>query len=194
MPTAGGARRLLAFAVDYGVIAGYIALLTFVSLTAQRATGWELRPPSTPNDRLLGHALGFATLTAPVILYFAFSEASRAGATLGKRALRLRVVGEDDGRVSLGRALVRAGVKFLPWELAHATLWQTPGWPTDPQPGAAQWMGFGLSLALAAWYLAAIFIGTQRPLYDLLARTRVVTSRRHQPPLTPAGDDDAARS
>jgi uncharacterized RDD family membrane protein YckC len=191
MPTAGGARRLLAFAVDYGVIAVYMALLTLVSLAAQRAAGWELRPPTTPIDRLLGHALGFTTLTLPVILYFAFLEGSPAGATLGKRVLGLRVVGGDDSRITLGRALVRAGVKFLPWELAHAALWQTPGWPTEPQPAAGHWAGFGLALALAAWYVADLFVGSRRPLYDRVARTRVVVGRRRHGPSPPSEDCDA---
>lgn len=46
-------------------------------------------------------------------LYFAFQESSEAGATLGKRALGLRVLRGDGARLSFGRATGRYFAKFL---------------------------------------------------------------------------------
>jgi uncharacterized RDD family membrane protein YckC len=112
-------------------------------------------------------------LTLPVTLYFA----APSGATLGKRALGLRVVTERGDRVSFGRALLRAGVKFVPWEIAHTALWHTPGWPTAARPAARHWAGYGLSLAVAGWYVAALFYGSRRPPHDRRARTRVASVR-----------------
>ncbi|MGN6359584.1 MAG: RDD family protein, partial [Thermomicrobiales bacterium] len=133
--------------------------------------------PATPRQRERLHALGFVSLTLPVMLYFAAQEAAPAGATLGKRALGLRVVTALGDRVSFGRALLRAGVKFLPWEIAHTALWHTPVWPANARPAARHWAGYGLALTLAGWYVGALFTGSRRPLYDRLAGTQVVSVR-----------------
>ena len=171
---APGWRRLLAFGVDYLVIAAYGGLLAGVSFGVRRVLRVPFAMPATPRARLVGHAVAFATLTAPVALYFTWWEASARGATPGKRALRLRVTTEAGGRVPFGRALARAAVKFGPWELAHTALWDTPGWPVDPRPTGRDWAGYGLSLALSGWYVAALFVGSRRTPYDRLSGTRVV--------------------
>ncbi|HEX5506663.1 MAG TPA: RDD family protein [Thermomicrobiales bacterium] len=167
-------RRLLAFGVDYLVIAAYGGLLAGVGFGARRLLGRGFAMPATPRARLVGHAVAFAALTVPVVLYFAWWEASAGGGTPGKRALGLRVVAEAGGRVPLGRALARAAVKFAPWELAHTALWDTPGWPVDPRPTGRDWAGYGLSLALSGWYVVALFVGSRRTPYDRVSGTRVV--------------------
>jgi len=176
--TPSGWRRLVAFALDYAVIAAYLGLLTLASLAARRAFGLAMQPPATLPERLRAHAVGFATLTLPVALYFAGMEATPRGATLGKRALGLRVVTVRGDRVPPGRALLRAGVKFVPWELAHTTLWQLPGaFTAVATPGIPHYFGFGLSCLLAGWYSLALFIGGRRTPYDHAAGTRVVAAR-----------------
>jgi uncharacterized RDD family membrane protein YckC len=168
-------RRLAAFGVDYLLIAGYIALLTAEGAGLLRLRGEPLAAPDTLRARLLGHAAGFVTLTLPVVLYFALAEASPWQATPGKRALGLRVETVAGGqRVPPGRALLRAAVKLAPWELAHAALWHTPGWPAQPQPTALTAAGSGAALLLAAWYVLCLFVGARRPPYDRAAGTRVV--------------------
>ena len=174
MPTASGWRRLAAFAVDYLLIAVYLGLLAGLGVALQRATGRAVGAPRTRRGRLLGQALGTATLTLPVALYFALSEAAAGQATLGKRALGLRVVRSAGGRLSRGRSLVRAAVKFAPWEVAHAALWQTPGWPTHPAPGARTAGGAALALLGAGWYTASLFVADRRTPYDRAAGARVV--------------------
>src|SRR6476469_9585581 len=109
LPSPG--RRLLAFGLDYLVLAGYIAVLTGAGFAARRLSRRQVGLPTTPRQRTRLHAPGFVSLTLPVTLYFA----APSGATLGKRALGLRVVTERGDRVSFGRALLRAGVKFVPW-------------------------------------------------------------------------------
>jgi uncharacterized RDD family membrane protein YckC len=173
---ASGWRRIAAFGCDYGVLAGYIALLTAASFAVRRSFGIEVGPPTTLRARLLGHAGAFLALTLPATLYFAWFEAAR-GATPGKRALGLRVVGRDGGRVSFGRSLARSAVKFAPWELAHTMLWHTPGWPTAPAPAPWNWAGFALSLGLSGWFVLALFGKSRRAPYDRVAGTRVVTAR-----------------
>ena len=89
------------------------------------------------------------------MLYFAVSEASPWQATLGKRALSIRVATHGaGGRLSFRRTLLRAALKFAPWELAHTVLWRVEGWPLEsPQPTTVHWLGFTLSLLWAGWYL-----------------------------------------
>jgi uncharacterized RDD family membrane protein YckC len=46
---------------------------------------------------------------------------SAAGATLGKRLLKIQVRDISGQRLAFGRALARTAVKLLPWELVHVS-------------------------------------------------------------------------
>lgn len=174
---ATGMGRVAAFALDYVVIAAYIGVLTGVGIGVRAALRRPLAPPRTDAEKMGGHAMAFLALTVPVALYFALSEASRAGATLGKRALGLRVVALEGGRVSPGRSLARSAIKLAPWEVAHTALWQTPGQPFVSPPAAANVAGYILALGAAALYGGALFVGDRRTPYDHIAGTRVVSAR-----------------
>jgi uncharacterized RDD family membrane protein YckC len=71
-------------------------------------------------------------VTLPVTLYFALLEASSWQATWGKRKLNLRVVCTDRARLSVGRAVERTMLTFIPWELANTLIWQIRFAPTTP--------------------------------------------------------------
>jgi uncharacterized RDD family membrane protein YckC len=169
-------RRVAAWLLDYLLIAAYLILLTAASLAmlASPVRGAFTAALSAPLDAEL---FGFALLTAPVVLYFALLEASSWRATIGKRALGLKVASLDGGRLPLGRALVREGVRFLPWEMSHALVWQvalSPGGRTFPPWMAA---GFGLVYLLVFSYLVTLFVGsTHRTIYDRLAGSVVLRS------------------
>lgn len=170
---ASGARRLAAFAVDYTVIAAYMAILTGVGSAART----QLRlppPPSTASAKRRGHALSFLGLTLPVAVYFVLAESSSRQATLGKRALGLRVAAAQGGRLSRGQSLLRSALKLAPWEMAHTAIWHTPGQPFISQPGGWNMVGYGLSLAIVGWYLTAMFIGDRRAPYERVANSIVV--------------------
>src|SRR5471032_2077281 len=109
-------RRIAAFGVDYLIIAAWIGLITGVGFGARAILGIETGPILSQPDQLRGHAIAFLSLTLPVILYFAIAESSRWQATVGKRALGLRVQAVTGARVGLGRSLARSAIKFLPWE------------------------------------------------------------------------------
>jgi uncharacterized RDD family membrane protein YckC len=178
MPVAPGWRRLAAFAVDYLVIAAYLGLLAGVALTLRRVTGLTLDPPRTLRDRLVGEAVSTSLLTLPVALYFALAEASPWRASLGKRVLGLRVDGPGGRRLPFGRSLLRSLLKLAPWEVAHAALWHTPGWPVHPEPGPVTVVGSALSLLGAGWYALSLFVGDRRTPYDRAAGAEVVAARR----------------
>lgn len=185
---AGLRPRLLAFALDYLVIATYVLALAAVTLLAAK----PLRGPltvllATPASR---DAVAFVTIVLPVTLYFALQEGSARQATWGKRKLGLRVTGLDGGQLPLGRALVRSGVKFLPWQIAHTCLFHIPGWPLAPAaPPVWVLAGFGLVWLLVITYLALLgFSRSHRTPYDRLAGSQVLVkvqpadNPHHEPP------------
>jgi uncharacterized RDD family membrane protein YckC len=167
-------RRIAAWLLDYGLIASYLVLLTAVSL-GLRLTAMQAGFASAMSQPLTAELLGFFLLTLPVVLYFGLWEASSRRATLGKRALRLAVVGLDGSRLSLWRALGREAVRFLPWELSHALLWRVA---LGPHGGSIPWWvtaGLGVVYALVLVYLVTLFIGSQhRTVYDRLAGSIVI--------------------
>ena len=122
-------------------------------------------------------AIIFCVLTLPVALYFAILESGPRGATVGKRHLRLRVrsvsrsVGDDP--VRLTQTLIRAAVKFAPWEVAHTAMWRMPSDPGDP--AIWPWITFSLVLVMCLVYVGGLVLGSGRTLYDLAAGTRVTS-------------------
>jgi uncharacterized RDD family membrane protein YckC len=166
-PVPSGLRRLSAWMIDYFLIAIYMGLLFFATFLV---TGGSLvvAGVSTPGARQI---LGAATLTLPVLLYFAISEASARQGTIGKQATRLRVTDRQLRRIGLGRSLLRSAIKLTPWELAHTSIHRIP---KEGEIPLVVWAGLFGSLGLAAIFLAGLFPGQGRPLYDVLAGTRVV--------------------
>lgn len=166
--------RVKAFGVDYLFIAAYLIVLT--------GAVWGLR--LTPLRGLLARLYGApstAQLTdsllfdIPVMLYFALFESSAWQATPGKRRIGLRVVTESGQRVGLPRALGRIILKFLPWEIAHTSIWRTPGWPRHAQPTTINLVGYLAVYALLGVYIVTLLTsGARQTLYDQLTQTRVV--------------------
>jgi uncharacterized RDD family membrane protein YckC len=165
--TPSGLRRIAAFLIDYFLIAVYMGILFFVAFLLRRLNAFEI---SSPGGR---QVLGVITLTLPVVLYFALSEASSRQGSIGKQATRLKVTDVLGKRIGIGRSLLRSGLKFLPWELAHTFVHRVPKSGDMPVEVTAALIG---SFALAGIYLAGLFVGSRRPPYDQLAGTRVVES------------------
>lgn len=173
--------RLLAFLIDYLLILAYLAVLagvgTFLTLGPFRDAWRDLLSTPARMD-----FLAFLVTVLPVTLYFALSESSSRGASVGKRRMGLRVVGMDGGRVPLGRALVRSALKFLPWQLAHTGMLNIPGFPIEPTDPPA----WTTAMLVAVWVLVVAYLfgltplGGSRPLYDRVAGTRVVASDQGQ--------------
>lgn len=170
-------RRVAAWMLDYLVIAAYLIMLTAASIgilasPLEPAFNGALRQATT------AELVGFLVLTTPVVLYFALMEASSWQATLGKRALGIIVAGPAGGRLTVLRAVVREGARFLPWELSHALVWRlvlSPARNSFPAWAAA---GFAVVYLLVFAYLVTLFFGSQhRTLYDRLAGSWVIRNR-----------------
>ena len=158
-------RRLAAYGVDSVVV--FIYLLVAVPTLVYGAS-WPW--PDAPGWTQL---LSLFCITLPVVLYFALSEASGRGATLGKRVLGLRVSDLRGERLPLRRSLLRSALKFAPWELAHTASYRLAA--SDATEAAAPWhLGVvSLSLLLAVLFVPSLFWGAQRTPYDRAAGSRV---------------------
>ena len=173
---AGLRLRMAAFALDYLIIVGYIVVLTVIAFGVVMISG-PRQPAAAPfANPLFSDLITFVTLVLPVILYFTLQEGSPRQATWGKRKMGLRVVTATGASLSRGQAFVRSLVKFLPWQLAHTSIYHIPGWPSamaQPTP----WVTAGLVLVwvLVGANLAALLLTkTHRTLYDWLAGAFVV--------------------
>lgn len=169
------ATRIGAFGFDYLAIAVYLVLLLGAGiLMSFGPVGDHWR--SFMSDPMRADLVAFLLTVLPVTLYFALSERSEARATWGKRRANIEVVGPDGGRIGLGRSLVRSGLKFLPWQLAHTAMLHVPGFPMSPGDPPAS----STALLVVTWSLVAVYvvgltrIGGGRTLYDRVAGTTVV--------------------
>lgn len=175
--------RVLALLVDYAVILGWMTVLAATTLALFAITGEFF------NWLTLGTAgaqlLGFLLLVLPVGLYLFFSEASDRQATLGKRALRLRVVdARSGGRPSRARILARTVIKLLPWEIAHFAVWNIVAITAEGHSDFPIWLLVVLAVAdlLPLVYLAfVVFQRDRRGPHDLIAGTRVIPEPRPTP-------------
>lgn len=171
-------RRIAAFMCDYVVIAVYLVLLSVgFALLPRELVEWLFATPTS------GQAVAFVTLTLPVVLYFSGFEASRWGATPGKRMLGLRVTRSDGRRLSVMASLLRSGIKFLPWELAHTAIWRIEGWPQSPEPPT----GWPLLLLVVVWVLLGVSVlmllrsARRQALHDAVAGSVVCRARAQMP-------------
>ena len=163
-------RRLVAAFIDCWVIIGY-ALFVFlsVSLVPQIKgwlSGWLSRPATA-------HVTGFLLVTFPAAAYLVAADASSSGATFGKRLMGIRVISTAGGHLSIFRSVLRTGIRFIPWELAHSAVWRIHlGAEFSPHS-----IPFLLLIACYALVLANVssqfFDHRHRAIYDFIARSQV---------------------
>lgn len=159
-------RRIIAFMVDWLVILVWGGILFGIAMVVTDGN------PGRPKDPWFSQAIGFITMTVPVILYFAILESSKYKATIGKMALGLVVIGVDGSKPTIGKSLVRNSIKFLPWELGHIVANQAV---FSGNAGLSPWVYcvMALAFALPVWWISSIFFSNRAP-YDRLALTYVV--------------------
>ncbi|NNU17308.1 RDD family protein [Parvularcula sp. ZS-1/3] len=163
-------RRLTAYAVDSMLIMLLVAALLFINLVLLGASFAD----GTGSEPWRAHLIGFLSLTLPVVLYFAGTEAA-FGATLGKKLLGLEVSTTEGTKPGAGAAFLRNVVKFLPWEINHMAMWYVPEGHRlfiDPMPTLNTGVQVACLLAGLA-YVLTLFIGSGRTPYDRIAKTVV---------------------
>jgi len=172
---AGLGPRVVAFLWDFLLIAAYIIVLTLLVrlLLAFGLSGAAAAIFSSP---VRADLFAFFALILPVIIYFTLGESSLAQATWGKRRAGVSVISTAGGRLSRPQAFLRSLVKFIPWQIAHTSLFNIPGWPLNPQP-PSPWViaGFTVVWILVLLYLLSLALTpTHRAPYDWLAGSAVV--------------------
>ncbi|HEY5806115.1 MAG TPA: RDD family protein [Candidatus Saccharimonadales bacterium] len=167
-------RRVIAFSIDWGLIAAYVLTLFGI------ATAWSggVPSPSLPYNALQHELLGFIVLTLPVVTYFAASE-YRSGQTLGKYIMRIRVTTQQGKQLSLRQAIGRNVLKFIPWEMAHFCVHHFVAANLENrEPGAITIIVLIMTYVLVALYLGTLFwSGNHRPIYDRLVDLKVIRLR-----------------
>lgn len=150
--------RLLAFALDWVVIAAWGGLLFGMVMLVSNGT------PEPISGPWAAQAVGFLSMTLPVTLYFSVLESSRFQASIGKRMLDLRVRASQGGRLSFPRALARTAFKFAPWELGHVVAQQAI-FSGDGGVPAWVYLPMLLSFLLPLWWVVSIIFRGSAP-YD----------------------------
>jgi len=167
---AGFWQRAKAFALDYLVILGYLIALTLLFLIVNRFSNGL---PRLFASRIQAQVSVFLLVTFPVTLYFAIGEASVRQATWGKQRLGLKVADRDGSRIGLWRALARAVLKFIPWELSHTLIWEI----YFSQGSFSTFINYGyimVYLLIGLNVASVVMTRTKQSLYDLLAGTYVI--------------------
>lgn len=163
---AGLRPRLLAFLLDYVPILVYIGLLGLLAISIPPLQFLFQHP-------VQADVVAFLILIVPVMLYFALQEGGARQATWGKHKMGIKVMQMGNARLSTRRALLRALIKFLPWQLAHTAIYQSQ--PAGMLPQSAIWLLFLLAYGLVIVYVVLIWWSpTHRTIYDWVAGSAVV--------------------
>ena len=162
-------NRLLAWGIDWLCILGWVAITAAVGIPLY------LSGVTAHLSLAVLNLISALILVAPVTLGLAGLESGRREASLGKRALHLRVVRFGTGApVSWWRALARNALKVaVPWIIGHAAVYGivSAGAGTVPAP---VWLLTAAAYALPIAYIVTLFVGSGRTPYDRIAGTMVV--------------------
>jgi uncharacterized RDD family membrane protein YckC len=117
-----------------------------------------------------------ASTTLPFAAYFTLAATGSRGATFGQRMRGLRVAGKGSQRLGPRRALVRALVLLLPFEVNHAIMFHLGPWTGAPE--ALFFSGIGLVWLLILLYLLVPLLRADRAaVHDLVAGSTVFDLR-----------------
>lgn len=173
---AGFSVRLKAFLYDYIIIFAYVVVLFCVNYgIILRGRGLEDISPMFAFP-LAKDAIAFLVLTLPVVFYFTLQESSKMQATWGKHKTGLRVVNSRGDTLTLKQAFIRSLVKFLPWQIAHISIYRIEGLPFTPsEPSIGVIAGFILVYIFVGIFIASILFSKQhRTPYDWIADSYVI--------------------
>lgn len=159
-------RRVAAYWLDCTLL---FLVLAPISFGAQRLLGVS---PATGPGIWLTLLISFSI---PTWTYFAVSDASARGATIGKRVLGIRVASTAPRPITFARAMARTAVKLLPWELTHVSAFALSRRPDALS--AVQVAGIATAIVIVVAYLVAAFRSSGRSsIHDSLAATAVVSA------------------
>lgn len=165
-------RRIIALGIDYFTIAAYGGVLFYFNFKLNNVFQhfeWFSHP-------VWSQVIGFMALTLPVFLYFVLFERSSRQATPGKRLLNLKVVSSEYGKAPIYCLVIRNGIKFLPWEIAHGAVHWTNYYAKQGfEVPVFLFLINAAALILAFVFVVLIFVKKDnRTLYETWSGTRVI--------------------
>ncbi|HEY8913787.1 RDD family protein [Lacisediminihabitans sp.] len=171
-------RRMLAALIDYAIILGWVAILLGGTLAIDFVAFGGVVDLFDTVGIGGSEAIAFASLTLPVGVYLWATEASGRHATVGKRAMGLRVLSTDGSSPSAAAVLLRTIVKLMPWELAHFFVFQVTYYSLHlGRPDSApRWVLAGLvaaNLIPLVYVACVVFTPSRRGPHDFAAGTVV---------------------
>jgi uncharacterized RDD family membrane protein YckC len=178
-PPASLLPRLFAYAADilllflFVVTSQGLLLLTGIHPYREAFSGGAQPGPAAL------HLWVLASTTLPFAAYFAISFAGRRGATLGQRLTRLQVRDRGGERLGGGRAVLRALVLLLPFEVNHAVMFHAGPWRDGSE--AVFFAGLVLVWLLCGLYVALPLLRRdRRSLHDLACGSAVLVARQRR--------------
>lgn len=172
--------RLLAAAIDLGFVFGVVQASTFVVRRELLGDG----VPDLGVPPHIGQVLTIVGWTTRLLAFAAQGALiARRGQSLGKVALRLRIVLEDGRTAGLLRGFVLRTLPF--WAVVLAVGQALPDIPPDLRD-----IVIGMVQALLVINVALILGAGRRCGHDLLAGTRVIKLRRPNPTPQRFADDE----
>ncbi|MUK89238.1 RDD family protein [Ornithinibacillus sp. L9] len=163
--------RLFAFLLDYLLIILYGVLVIGTVSVFFRPLMTSLFTESVVTAQLTG----FLMMTLPVSLYFIIGECSKRQGTWGKQKVGIRVVDRQGNRIGFVRSVLRTGVKFLPWELAHFGVYRLM-LPTILSDSTVLIILTSVNVAILIYVLMPLTNPSRKSVYDFVAGTEVVRS------------------
>lgn len=161
------ARRIAAYLLDVTLLFAVLAPANFL---VQRAVpGQATTPPEIWHALLLGFSL-------PSWLYFTLSDASKAGASVGKRCLGLAVLAANGHPPRWPRAVLRTALKLLPWETVHVAAFAL-GDASFELRGSQSALLVTANLLALVWLAVAVRSRGMRSVHDVVTGTRVLRAR-----------------
>lgn len=161
-------KRILAWIIDYGIIAVYATVLFLLTNVILEIT--SLKPAKNP---YIGQLIGFTTLTLPVISYSYFTERSSWAGTVGKRLQKLIVLADQNDRPKY--VLFRNILKYLPWEMAHTGVhWSIYYTSNNIEIPIWTWIILIFPQIFVMIYFASILISKgESSFYDYFSNTKI---------------------
>lgn len=169
MSNAAFKTRIYAFLIDYLVIVIYGVFVVGTISMVFRPYFNSLFTSSPVTAELTG----FILMTLPISLYFIVCESSTWQGTIGKRKMGIRVVDGDGQRIGIARSAFRTAIKFLPWEVAHFSIWRLMI-PTDFPELTVYVLLSAVNLAMLMYLLFPLTNKKRKNVYDWVAGTEVV--------------------
>ncbi|MFH0853321.1 MAG: RDD family protein [bacterium] len=164
-------KRILAFIIDYLVIALYAGILFLLVYSAIK-----LFNLNTNVSSVIGQLIGMISLTLPVVLYFVIMENKSKQGTIGKNIKKIKVTDVNNQTASLKYIIIRNIIKFMPWEIAHLGIHWTIYFSNE---GIEQpvwiWLVLVIPQVTVVIYLLSIVIDkNNRGIYDRISHTKVI--------------------